>query len=987
MIADPLAALLGKEGVLPQARVEEAQERQVLLGGTLDTALLELGGIDEATLLPLMERAYHARAVGKSELATVDAKVTALFPRRIAEKHAVVPVELSGRRLLLAVAGPPDLALLDEIGFMLSVYVRPAITTQARVAWALSRLYGVGVPPRLEAVLGRMGEHAEDLRAAAEAWHARPALRPAPSPALEPASPPTQASSSAPAAPDASGWSVAAHAGLDASAPSAPALSALDGGSVEAAASAKAAQLRAARDPEVRRRNERVLWTVDDAIAELALAEERDAMLDVVLRFAYRRLTTVAIFIQQRTASGPGFVGWDVIDPLLSRQDIAVFALPAEGNHGLGQVYSMRSPFLGPLKREDPLVRLFGRKPRAVVLMPILVGDRLLGVLYGDASGRSIPPSALAELHMVVPRLGKGLGNLILRKKRALRAQLGAPAAVVIGTAPSPASDEGQEQPIAVAARAPSRAMPTIDIDISVIDAAEFGGALEAPAGLSAELSAEATGAGEHAAGSNGGPTGSRSALLSAAPPSMPWADGKPDDEDVRLDEGALASLLGALSRGSGAPLVLPADEPTPRSTAPVEGAGADPELVARPRAPIDEDRADDEAVRVDDAMFAELTPRTTRTTAPVLSSIPDGEPMPPPEEPAAAPASLPGDGAPWERDDFEPAKSEDLAALLDETALQSAVAPSPGANARESLLTATHRAWLAHDDDDNDALVGRLATQGEAERRQALASVLAQRLAVLPSLARYFPGALAEHPFGGMGARPEVTEFSDCLHCLVRFGADLAAPILVAELDHEDRLHRYAAIWALSALRVPAALPRLALRVFDPEITIATLALEVLDGYRHVPEFDKVMAGVRDLVRRGDDFQRARAVLAAAELRDRTALPALVDLLGTKPVELSDDAHRALVEITKQDLGAVDRRWRAWIADNEAVPRTRWLIDGLRSSDEHIRRSSQAELNKLTGQYFGYRFDASRAERENGLQAWNEWWQGQAKDAPGRWP
>ena len=113
MIADPLAALLGKEGVLPQARVEEAQERQVLMGGTLDTALLELGAIDEVALLPLLERAYHARAVGKDALAAVAPSVTALFPRRIADKHAVVPVELTGRRLLLAVSGPPDLALLD----------------------------------------------------------------------------------------------------------------------------------------------------------------------------------------------------------------------------------------------------------------------------------------------------------------------------------------------------------------------------------------------------------------------------------------------------------------------------------------------------------------------------------------------------------------------------------------------------------------------------------------------------------------------------------------------------------------------------------------------------------------------------------------------------------------------------------------------------------------------------------------------------------
>lgn len=967
MNPDGLATLLLREGILPQARVEEAQERQVMAGGTLDSALLELGLMDEAALLPLLERAYHARAVGRAELGAVDGKVTAVFPRRIAEKHSVAPVEVTGRRLLLAVAGPPDLALLDEIGFMLSVYVRPATTTQARVAWALSRLYGVPVPPRLEALLAKGGEAPEELRVATDAWQARSSARSAP--AAEP-TPPEPAPAVAATAPDASGWSVAAHVGLDAKTPSAPSLEALDGGSLEAAATAKAAQARAARDPEMRRRNERVLWTVDDAIAELALAEERDAMLDVVLRFAYRRLSTVAIFVQQRTAEGPSFVGWDVIDPLLGRKDIASFALPAEGSHGLGQVHSMRSPFLGPLKREDPLVRLFGRRPRAVVLMPILVGDRLLGVLYGDASGRSIPPSALAELHMVVPRLGKGLGNLILRKKRALRAQLGAPEQLVVGALPGAVDADlapTEEESIAVAARAPSHPLPTIELDISVLEDKD---ALEAPASLSSEI-----------------PTGP-----AAAAPEMPWADGRPDDEDVRLDDSALAALGHGLSRGAAS---------TPLAT-----SSARLELPARPRAPIDEERDDDEPIRVDAAMLAELEPRARKAVAPLLSSIPDGEPMPAPttvaptvpapttaaseeraeerteeraEVPAQQRAELPAE--------FEPAHSDDLAALLDETAMQGAVVPSPGAAARESLLLATHRAWLQHEDDENDTLVGRLATQSESQGRQALASVLAQRLSVMPSLSRYFPGSLREHPFGGMGTRPEVGEFSDCLHCLLRFGPDLAAPVLLAELDHEDRLHRYAATWALSALRVPAALPRLALRVFDAEPAIATLALEVLDAYRELPDFEKVLTGVRDLLRRGDDFQRGRAVLAASELKDRDALPALIELLGTRPKELAEDAHRALVEITKQDLGSSDRRWRAWVEDNREVPRTRWLIDGLRSQDEAVRKSSQQELNRLTGQFFGYRFDASRADRESGLQAWNDWWAGQSREAPGRWP
>lgn len=955
MSADPLASLLVREAVLPHSLVEEAQERQVLMGGTLDTALLELGLLDEARLLELLPRAYQTPAVGKSELLAVDKAVSSVFPRRLAEKHGVVPLEVNGRRLTVAIAGAPDLALLDEIGFMLSVYVKPAVTTQVRIAWALARMYGVPLPPRLEALLQRVGESTEEAKAAVEAWQARATHKPLPK-APEPPPPTTTE-------PDASGWTVDAHPGLDPSAPSAPRLEAIDGGSLQAAATA-AQTAESPQDPDVvrdeRRRKERVLWTVDDAIAELALAEDRDAMLDVVLRFGYRRLSTVAVFVLTRggsAGSAPAFVGWDVIDPLLGKKDISGFELPAEGNHGLGQVLEMKSPFLGPLKREDPLVRLFGRRARAVLLVPILVGDRFIGAFYGDSGSRSVPPSSLAELHMVVPRLGKALGNLILRKKKALRAAARPLETVVVGklvedAVLAPATDgrdggvatEDVEENIAVSARAPARPLPTIEIDITEVDSFDQ---LTAPSMLSSDPSPSSGGPSADVSSSDVSSSGvspsdgssSDGSSSDVSPPAQAqpraWADGKDDDEDVRLDDTALADLMGGASFATRvAPLELGLDDDEGAVSGRDGGASAE---------------RDDSGGHLDEGL------------ARVLISMPAGDVMP------------------------DPVAHDGLARPHE----PGSVAPSPGVSARESLLVATHEGWLLHEDPLLDHLVGQLHRPGEsaAQKKSAIASVVAHQERALPSLARYFPGVLTVHPFGTMEHRPEVEETSDCLACLSRLGAHHAAPILAAELGHEDRLHRWAAVWALSALKVPGALPRLAQRLFDPEPAIASLALEVLESYRGEPSFAKVLAQVRDLVRRGDTFERERAILAVNELRDRHALPSLVDLLGTRPKEIADEARRALVEITKQDFGTAERRWRAWIADNASVPRTRWLIDGLSSKDDEIRRSAQAELNRITGQFFGYRWDAPRVEREQSVSQWQEWWQAQARTAPGKWP
>src|SRR5689334_23441127 len=68
------------------------------------------------------------------------------------------------------------------------------------------------------------------------------------------------------------------------------------------------------------------------------------------------------------------------------------------------------------------------------------------------------------------------------------------------------------------------------------------------------------------------------------------------------------------------------------------------------------------------------------------LTSVPDGAPI----------ASIP-DGAMPAPDDNAPA-----------------VAPSPGAFAREALLAATYQQWLVHDDPQLDELVGQLHQRGE---------------------------------------------------------------------------------------------------------------------------------------------------------------------------------------------------------------------------------------------------------------------------------
>jgi hypothetical protein len=85
--------------------------------------------------------------------------------------------------------------------------------------------------------------------------------------------------------------------------------------------------------------------------------------------------------------------------------------------------------------------------------------------------------------------------------------------------------------------------------------------------------------------------------------------------------------------------------------------------------------------------------------------------------------------------------------------------------------------------------------------------------------------------------------------------------------------------------------------------------------------------------------------------------------------------AEKALVALTKQDLGSKPRRWEAWWKKHQGEERAEWLFAGLSHKTIEIRASAEEELRALTGQYFGYHFDLPKLEREQARVRWQAWW------------
>ena len=79
--------------------------------------------------------------------ADVDPEILALLPREVAQKYCVLPLERSGKALVVVMADPQNLHVLDELRFATGSEISPRMGFEAEVVAAIDRLYGGKRPP------------------------------------------------------------------------------------------------------------------------------------------------------------------------------------------------------------------------------------------------------------------------------------------------------------------------------------------------------------------------------------------------------------------------------------------------------------------------------------------------------------------------------------------------------------------------------------------------------------------------------------------------------------------------------------------------------------------------------------------------------------------------------------------------------------------------------------------------------------------------
>lgn len=347
-----LAQTLLDEHLVAASDIEEALRRQVVYGGSLDTNLLELGVREDVVLRALAE-AHRLPPADKFDIDQVPADIPKVFPLVFAETYRMVPYRQIGKNLGVLVNGAADPQLYTRIQERLQLIAAPTVTTEARLHYAMHRLYGVALLPRFKTLLTQLD-------------------------GSEPSS-----TTSGPPSDHVLSWGLSS------------------------------ARIKPSRG---RGETKRGAPDVAGLLARLDSAQNRDSIVEVLLEITLGTFEYVALFLVQGDRIN-GWRGIDpettqrVARISLPLELPSVFqTIYATRGHYLG-------PLPQNSTNTKLLEQMGRRAPRAAFLAPMLVGGKLAGILYADNGTRSVPSKRVSGVLLLTHRVGMCFENLIRKRK------------------------------------------------------------------------------------------------------------------------------------------------------------------------------------------------------------------------------------------------------------------------------------------------------------------------------------------------------------------------------------------------------------------------------------------------------------------------------------------------------------------------------------------------------------------------------------------
>ena len=405
-----LGEAMVKAGLITNDTLARSLERQIIFGGRLGTNLIEMGAISEENLARFLGKVLGVPYAEPAQFEEVPQDALDAVKPELVEKYTIFPLKKERSKLHLAMKDPNDIALVDELRFVLGTEIKGYIASEIRILYALEKYYGIKRDLRYVSILEE--EETWDARSAPhdlvdlpsepfKAAETKPVQEaPAPEPEYVKTVPePPAPAQVKPAVPELVKPSVE-PVQSEVPTPAPPVPPAPPAPSAPPAVSVLAPAAKSPQSP----------------YEMLASPSDRESIAEALVMAAVEKLSRVALF---RVKEGV-LSGWRCA---LSgaATDISRLAIRIDLPCIFKEVVEEKSLYKGPvapLPKNDMLMdALGGDRPLEAVACPLVIKDKVVAVLYGDNGPGSMTRCETAFFISLMSKASMSLEILILKNK------------------------------------------------------------------------------------------------------------------------------------------------------------------------------------------------------------------------------------------------------------------------------------------------------------------------------------------------------------------------------------------------------------------------------------------------------------------------------------------------------------------------------------------------------------------------------------------
>lgn len=398
------------QGILHSEGLRQALDTQRSMEGRLDTVLLDLGLVAEPVLLEALGRFHSARTAARKDLAAITPEVARLISPRVATRLHVVPFRMDGKTVNVATLDPGDLLIEDEIGLLTNSMVASFVALEVRLYEAMSRLYDVEPSIQIASVLKRLNENGSGRNGASQdTGEAQPTAT-----GLRADTQPRPVDTGPVARPLRPRRSPDDSMVLEISADELEEFPSLRSNIAhETETSGSRDDGAVTLPPEPLGPDGRL----NIASISMQNAEMREEIGDALLEFCAPYLSRRLLLVVRRGH----VIGWRGDGSDIDRDGLRDLSIPLDRPTVFGRVSKNSEYWRGPLPKmpaDQPLIRaLAGIPPSDCIILPMFVGGKPLGFLYGDNLAQSVSDAPIGHLRRLVAKADLAFQVYLLKGK------------------------------------------------------------------------------------------------------------------------------------------------------------------------------------------------------------------------------------------------------------------------------------------------------------------------------------------------------------------------------------------------------------------------------------------------------------------------------------------------------------------------------------------------------------------------------------------